>query len=230
MKAVPSVGPLCRVSSSPKRSKRDAVVLGFDDEVGRVAVAGEQIAARRPVADRRRSVPASQRCHERQRVVRVARDQRARRPPALLVVHAAPRRSAREIEALRQRSLASAGRKRGGIGSPSAWPHDLRTATAGARVESRLRHRAERLVAHRLAVIDEHDVAERHADLETRPLLHRQAQREGQRVGGVPGDLGDRQRAHPPAGRRTAGRTDRRPPSPRSAGPPSASRDRRPSP
>ncbi len=40
-------------------------------------------------------------------------------------------------------------------------------------------------------MVGEHDVAERDADLEARPFLDRQAERERQRVGGVPGDLGD---------------------------------------
>ena len=130
---------------------------------------------------------------ERKRVVRIATDHQARRSPAVLVQqrHAQIRG---QIEAPADRAV---GQRRAEAKRDRFGRYVF--AGAGARggkcaTSSRRRHRAEGLIAHRLAVIREHDVSTGDADLEPWPILHRDAQREWHCVARVPLDLGDRQR------------------------------------
>ena len=125
--------------------------------------------------------------------MRVANEQRACRPPAF-VLGERNLQIAREVEALGQRRARQRGAEARRNRLALCASARLRSGSHRGPAQARLGHRAERLVAHRLAVIDEHDVAERHADLQPRPFLYRYAQRKRQRVGGVPENLGDRLR------------------------------------
>ena len=182
--------------------QRDAVVLRLHNEVGGIAVTREQVAARGPDAGNGLDL-APQLGDQRQGVMRIANEQRARRPPAFVLRERnAPARA-------RGRSPGSTARSPARDGSAPesarlrARRHDCAPAAAAARRRRGSGTVAERLVAHGLAVIDEHDVAERHADLQSRPFLDRHAQRKRQRVRGVPEDLGDRQRRVRGRSRRT---------------------------
>ena len=106
--------------------------------------------------------------------MRIANEQRACRPPAF-VLRERNAQLAREVEALGQRRARQCGtearRNRLAFGAVAR----LRAGSRRGPAQALLGHSAEPLVAHRPAVIGEHDVPERHADFQSRPFLDRHA-------------------------------------------------------
>ena len=192
MNSVSGIGPLA-VLVVAEAQPRAAVVLDLDDEVGRVAVAAEQVALRRPV--RRRRLPSAPVSEAIRGVASCGSsdEQRARRPPAFVVASIGTVEQRGEIEAMGQRRVApapagSAAAPWRGVGLFAATP----LGTAAGELQGRgSRHRAERSRRHGLAVIGEHDVAERDADLEARPFVRPRGTAGTAAHRGVPGDLGD---------------------------------------